>query len=150
MRHPFDGINQPEAPATRRSWIKMVLGALAGVLGLSATSRAAAPPRKVRLEAEPSPEPPADTTRALREQGGLTKARGEGAVTQAVNEQGGPTTKRVGEEGAMTKALNENGGPRVTTLAIGEEGGRKPIALPPIPNPPPGGKLTAALRERGS
>src|SRR5262245_11017437 len=113
MRHPFDGIMQPEAPpATRRSWLKIMLGGLAGLLGLNAASSyAAAPPRKVRLQPEPNPEPPADPpTKALREQGRvLTKARGEGAVTQAVNEQGGPTTRRVGEEGAMTKALNENG-----------------------------------------
>ena len=51
----------------------------------------------------------------------------------------------------MTKARNENGGPRVTTLAIGEEGGRKPLPPQPVPPPPrPGRAITAALRERGN
>ena len=86
---------------------------------------------------------PQPTTLALGEEGGPrpTTARGReegGITTQALGEEGGPTTRALHEEGnrgpltplngeagnATTKALNEEGG--VTTFALGEEGGPRP------------------------
>ena len=124
MRHPFDGIIQPASP-TRRSWVK---GLFAGVVGLfvARTASAVAPPSgKVRVVAptEPNSEPgdpkkPVTTTKALREEGAGV---------------GKPTTL----------ALREEGG-RVTTLAVGEEGGVKPA-----PPPPPPMATTLAIGEEG-
>ncbi|MFQ3592328.1 MAG: hypothetical protein SNJ82_03945 [Gemmataceae bacterium] len=142
MRHPFDGINVP-VTTSRRSWLGW-LGVLAGGIGLSSVTRAAAPPAsRLGLRRDPNPEPepePKPSTLALKETGGKpstaaaaeegaasTQAVGEeGGITRARGEAGGPTTRALNEEGAMTNALNEAGGPiRVTTLAVGEEGGQK-------------------------
>ena len=63
------------------------------------------------------------STRALGEEGGA------GPTTQALGEEGGPSTRALGEEGGTrptTKALGEEGGKRPTTMAIGEEGGKVP------------------------
>ena len=67
---------------------------------------------------------------------------GPGAgATNAAGEQGGPTTKAIGEEGSgPTNAQNEQG--NVTTRAVGEEGGG---AI----RPPQGGVTTQALGEEG-
>lgn len=149
MKHPFDGIIQIQPSQTRRSWMKWAFGALASLVGLQA-AEAAAPPIKVRLEPEPSPEPPDDqqpraVTLAVGEQGGgpLTKARGEAGknpvFTKGRGEAGGATTKALREEGAMTQAVREGG---VSTRALGEEGGAVTKAIPeqggavPVPKPP--------------
>lgn len=67
------------------------------------------------------------TTLALGEEGATTKALGEeGASTRRRGEEGGKvTTLRVGEEGGRptTKALREEG---ASTRALGEEGGKRP------------------------
>jgi hypothetical protein len=142
MRHPFDGINPPTA-TSRRTWLGWMAALVSG-LGLSSVSQAAAPPgNRVKASNDPSPEPePKPSTLALKETGGkpmpTSKAIGEegaasteavgeeGGMTRARGEAGGPTTRALGEEGAMTNAVNEAGGPiRVTTLAVGEEGGKK-------------------------
>jgi hypothetical protein len=116
MRHPFDGINPPQA--SRRTW----LGMLAAFFGAAAV-RAAAPPGN-RVVPGPSPEPPRATTEALGEEGGkppmsTTAAFEEGASTRALGEEGGRPPIR------LTEKLGEGGGPVPTTLAIGEEGGKK-------------------------
>jgi hypothetical protein len=144
MRHPFDGIEIPAA-ATRRTWLGW-MAALVGVVAGAQASQAAAPPgSRLRLPRDPNPEPEPEpnpkpstlalketggkpTTRALNEEGAAsTEAVGEeGGVTRGRGEAGGPTTRALNEEGAITQALNEAGGPiRVTTLAVGEEGGKK-------------------------
>jgi hypothetical protein len=134
MRHPFDGIHLPASPS-RRTWLGW-MAALAAALGLSRVVTAAAPPgSRLNVPAEPSPEPdpepkPKPSTLALKEAGGKpsTAAAGEegGPSTEARREEGGVSTRALGEEGAMTRALNEAGGPiRATTLAVGEEGGKK-------------------------
>lgn len=64
------------------------------------------------------------TTLALGEEGATTKALGEeGASTRRLGEEGGrpPLTRRLGETGGKPRP----GKGRVTTLAVGEEGGRK-------------------------
>jgi hypothetical protein len=135
MRHPFDGINPaPEAPlgegTTRRSVLRGMLGALVALLGGAAFARAAAPPTE-----RPKPRP---TTQALGEEGGLpTERLGEdgrpGPTTLALGEEGGrprPTTAALGEEGGLpTERLGEDGRPGPTTLAVGEEGGRPTLRL---------------------
>src|SRR4051794_1166942 len=116
MRHPFDGILTPNNPG-RRTWLAAGL-ALFGGLFTARLFAAAPPPVADRAAGEDADPEPRRRTRT-------TQARGEdGAVlTQALNEQA--TTRGLREEGAMTRALNENGGPRVTTLALNEEGARK-------------------------
>jgi len=112
MRHPFDGIVTPSQPS-RRSWLAVALATLGGLLFGSRLFAAAPPPS--RTEDDPEPKPKPKTTKALNEDGKLTKA---------LNEQA--TTRGLREEGAMTRALNENGGPpQVTTLALNEEGAKK-------------------------
>lgn len=179
MRHPFDGINaiQPvtsassDTSANRRSWIKGLLSAFAGlfvwnraeaqgkieiqiakpavpVQGIAPAVPGVAVPIRIRpdgsVEAVNSNDPePMDlrsssvvrgeegasissnrlSTEALREEGALTRALNED-MTRALN------------EGAVTQALRENGriilpapapAPipgQVTTLALGEEGGK--------------------------
>ena len=142
MRHPFDGIDIPQ---TRRSWLGF-LTALTGWLGFRSVASAAAPPgARVKVMPEPSPEPAPPMTTALRESGATTKAVGEeggqatralnegGISTRALGEEGGirPSTRAVGEEGgAVTRALREAGKvppPIATTLAVGEEGGKKKV-----------------------
>lgn len=82
------------------------------------------------------------TTLALGEEGATTKALGEeGASTRRRGEEGGKvTTLRVGEEGGKvtTKALGEEG---ASTRALGEEGGKRP--------PKRGRATTLALGEEG-
>jgi hypothetical protein len=123
MRHPFDGIVAPKA--NRRSWLKVFAGALAGWFGYATVSQAVGPPRKVKKGPDADPEPPKPVTAALNEQGG-------NPATLALNEQGGPMTRALNEQGRMTKAKGEQGGirprpvvppGRATTLALGEEGG---------------------------
>jgi hypothetical protein len=168
MRHPFDGVNEP-AGSTRRGVLGM-LAAAAGYFGVSAAANAAAPPGNRVQVFEPSPEP---STEALREEGGAaTKARppaeaggkppiltnaigedGGGKVTTlAVGEEGGASTRAVGEEGAATKALREaGGGPIMTTKAIGEEGGRATEALKEAGGKPmPPVATTLAVGEEGA
>ena len=100
MRHPFDGIIQPERPEgpgkrgepSRRELLKLAVAAGPGlaIAGLA------------------------------------SQALGQAATTLAIGEEGGkkPPPK------ATTKAIGEEGGkrppPRITTKAIGEEGGGKP------------------------
>lgn len=72
--------------------------------------------------------PAADSTRALREEGGgvvTTDAlREEAATTLALGEEGGvPSTRALGEEGGVTTDRADEEGGGVTTFAIGEEGG---------------------------
>jgi hypothetical protein len=122
MRHPFDGVNVPRQ-TTRRSWLGGALAALAGLVGLGRAKAAAPPMGRARTGPEPSPEPPPrrkPPTKGLGEEGR--------ASTAALGEEGGRlTTRALNEEGGkMTRALGEaGGGPRPTTLAVGEEGGRK-------------------------
>ncbi|MFO0877298.1 MAG: hypothetical protein U0840_07970 [Gemmataceae bacterium] len=125
MRHPFDGINEPER-SSRRSWLG---GFAAALLGLVAgrTAQGAAPPARKESLADANPEPgPRPSTKALGEEGGQKP-------TQRKGEDGGrPSTKALGEEGGVrppvqitTLALGEEGGagqPQATTFAVGEEG----------------------------
>src|SRR4051794_1757514 len=105
MRHPFDGIIVPQPQPveaepqrkTRRSLLKLLAGAVAGLFGLAARAQAQQPqPSKNILSL------------ALGEAGGST-------LTRAFKEEAGdPTkdpTKMRGEEGAATTdALREEGG----------------------------------------
>jgi hypothetical protein len=158
MRHPFDGISIPDqsAPAsaerrpTRRSLFKVLAGAIAGLFAFATGARAQQPKKGVlslalgeaggnslsRAFAEEAGDPTKDPTKMRKEEGGLQPS------TEAVNEEGGVTTKALREEGGrVTRALREDGGPRATTLAIGEEGGRRPV--------PPLRKITNAVGEQG-
>jgi hypothetical protein len=72
--------------------------------------------------------PAAESTRALREEGGgvvTTDAlREEAATTLALGEEGGvPSTRALGEEGGVTTERADEEGGGITTFAVGEEGG---------------------------
>lgn len=112
MQHPFDGILVAENNS-RRSWLRGVFAALAGLFGTTAAG-AAAPPWRRPI----SPEPPGPPGKRL------------------VPRPGGKSdTMALHETGRSTRALGEEGGrrplprppirrkPEVTTLALGEEGG---------------------------
>jgi hypothetical protein len=158
MRHPFDGIlggaaepagvdgqrtEQAEAPAavpTRRSFLKGLLGAVLGALGLASVASASQSGNRATTRAlneeggqPPSGSSPRPSTRRLGEEGGrrpgtsshvyYEEGRTPPATTQALGEEGGqrpprPTTTRRGEEGGSRPAPG-----RATTLALGEEGG---------------------------
>jgi hypothetical protein len=132
MRHPFDGLNCPEQ--TRRAALGTMVGAAAGLLGLNAS---AGEQRVTTLalgeeggpttgalgeEGGPGAGMKALTTEPFGEEAGKVTSRpapgledgGPGAITQAVNEDGGP----------LTTGLRENGG--VVTDALGEDGGFRP------------------------
>jgi hypothetical protein len=153
MQHPFDGIIVPDQSGaeqdtgrpTRRSLFKVLAGAVAGLFAFASGARAQQARKGVlslalgeaggntlsRAFAEEAGDPTKDPTKMRREEGAplpSTEAVGEegGATTKALNEEGGVTTKALNEEGGkLTRARNEDGGPRLTTLALGEEGGRR-------------------------
>ena len=172
MRHPFDGIIVPEAPAvesvpqqkTRRSLLKILAGAIAGLFGLASRAQAQKQPSKNLLSLALGEAGGTALTRAFKEEAGdptkdPTKMRNEegGRLTEALNENGGATTKALGEEAATTNALGEEGGKltkalkedggRATTLAIGEEGASTRRVGEEGGKPPP--RLTEALNEDG-
>jgi hypothetical protein len=137
MRHPFDGVNQPESGLTRRAALGTLAAAAAGVVGLA---QARAQDRIATTDALGEEGGPIATTLAIGEEGGrtgvaqaTTEPFGEEAgkvVSRAVPglEDGGaaqPMTEAKGEEGTVppTLAINE-GGIIATTRALGEEGGR--------------------------
>ena len=157
MRHPFDGIIVPKAPGvesappqkTRRTLLKVLLGAVAALFGFVSRASAQKQPSKNVLSLalgeaggtaltqafkEEAGDPTKDPTVMRKEEGGIT--------TKALNEEGA-TTNAIGEEGGkLTKALKEDGG-RVTTLAVGEEGASTRAVGEE------GGRLTKALNEDG-
>jgi hypothetical protein len=124
MRHPFDGIEG----TARRTFLGTVLALGAGLFAA----------RVAHSAAPPTPQP---STERLGEEGGpLTTLRtGEegGPSTTAAFEEGGKLTEALHEDGRgrpipprkrpkdrkPTEALHEDGG-TLTTLAIGEEGGK--------------------------
>jgi hypothetical protein len=110
MRHPFDGLNAPET-TTRRSWLRGLFAALAGLFAARAVQAAAPPPAKKYVNPEP-------TTTALREEGAKRPA------TRAVGEEGKMATLALNEAGAGKPKAKPKPRPKpgnVTTLAIGEE-----------------------------
>lgn len=131
MRHPFDGVNQPEIQAaqgesaqpaglSRRSALGRMVFAAAGFVGLQSAAQAQIA-----------------TTNAIGEEGGAPNA----------------TTLALGEEGALTGALNETGiAPvAVTTEPFGEEAGR--VTSRAVAGLEDGGKpapTTEAAREEGA
>jgi hypothetical protein len=152
MRHPFDGIVVPptqpaQEPAPpklteRRSLLKGLLAAAAGLFGLHAAARAgglAIQQTTTALNEEGKRIPPGledqVTTLALGEEGGdrlttAVKQEEGGTTTQAYAEEGGISTCAKGEEGGgrpiyTTRAAHEEGG-QLTSLAMFEEGGRLP------------------------
>jgi hypothetical protein len=140
MQHPFEGVmaagqEMTGATSTRRALLGRMLGALAGLFGLtpaaSAQGRARGP-----------------TTLALGEEGGRV-------TTFALGEEGGRvTTFALGEEGGWRSSRRW-----ATTYALGEEGGwmmpavpaNPPLPLPELPPlpPVPGFPTTTALGEEG-
>jgi hypothetical protein len=158
MRHPFAGIIVPQEQSvepqsqqkTRRSLLKLLVGAIAGFFGLSARARAQQQqPSKNILSLALGEAGSNVLTRAFKEEAGdptkdPTKVRGEeGVSTTAKGEEGGVTTKELNEEGA-TKRLGEDGGGKATTLAIGEEGATTRRVGEE------GGATTKALNEEGA
>lgn len=150
MRHPFDGLNQPELPAgqpearaeglSRRSALGKMVFAAAGFVAMPALVRGQIAITNAVNEAGGAP---IATTLALGEEGAVTTAVGEAGVAQAgvttepFGEEAGrvtsravagledgvaaPVTQAVREAGGpLTRALNEEG--RFTTQAVGEEG----------------------------
>lgn len=110
MRHPFDGIILPENPA-RRSWLRGLFAAIAGLFGANIAYTAAPPPRKA-VGPAPNPEP---TTEAVGEEGAKS-------TTTALREAGGKaTTRALNEEGAAKPKPRPKGPGKVTTLALNEE-----------------------------
>lgn len=120
MRHPFDGVVAPKA--TRRSWVKVIAGVVAGWFGYAAASRAVGPPKNVKLVPKESPEP-GDPNRPVTKALIPAEAGGK-AATLALNEQGGAKmTKAKVKAEAGGKAVRPVRPPvQVTTLALGEEG----------------------------
>lgn len=144
MRHPFDGLNQPEAPRasqpattddvldglTRRSALEKMAFAAAAFVAVPAV--VSAQQATTNAVGEEGGAPPVATTLALGEEGAATAAlRETGAGTAAVTtepfgEEAGRVTSKAaaGLEdggGATTKAVGEAGGNPVTT-AINEQG----------------------------
>jgi hypothetical protein len=157
MRHPFDGIIIPQEQSveaqprqnTRRSLLKILLGAIAGLFGLASRASAQQQPSKNALSLALGEAGSSALTQAFKEDAGdptkdPTKMRGEeGLSTQAKGEEGGVTTDALNEEGA-TKRLGEDGGGKATTLAIGEEGASTRRVGEE------GGATTKALNEEGA
>ncbi|GET36231.1 hypothetical protein [Microseira wollei] len=119
MRHPFD-LDPAELEAIDLDFAEQLTHEEAAQVGggLSiATTRAIGEEGGCWPKPWPKPIPidPPITTKALGEEGGITKA---------LCEDGGgcASTEAIGEEGGITDALCEDGG-CASTDAIGEEGG---------------------------
>src|SRR5262245_30467248 len=82
MRHPFDGISPAKRKATRRSWLRGLFAAVAGLFAVRA-AEAVAPPVGLTLKPEPSPEPGSLSTKMTGEEGGPRP------VTRGLAEAGG-------------------------------------------------------------
>ncbi len=176
MRHPFDGIIAAETQPveatpvrkTRRSLLKLLAGAVAGLFALTSRAGAQQQPSKNILSLALGEAGGTALTQAFKEEAGdptkeprPTEMLGEagGPSTKALREEGGVTTQALGEEGAtkrlgeaggrLTEAKNEGGG-KATTLALGEEGGRKiPDATTNAFGEEGGEATTLALGEEG-
>src|SRR5262245_63914897 len=128
MRHPFDGVQDRKetsgglAAPTRRGALAALGALLAGLFGWRAVAQAAvAPPRQKPRLTEALHEDGRPSTAAAFEEGGRPPF-----LTEKLGEDGHrPTSLAIGEEGG-----------RPTTQAVGEEGGRPP-------------RLTQALHEDG-
>lgn len=127
MRHPFDGLNQPALAAGQPE---------AKAEGLSRRSALG----KMVFAAAGFVALPA-------------LVRGQIAVTNAINEAGGPvaTTLALGEEGAVTTAVGEAGAAPagVTTEPFGEEAGRVTSRAVPGLEDGTAAPVTQAVREAG-
>jgi len=105
MSHPFDGI--VPAGTTRRSWLRCLFGAVAGLFAWR-TVRAAAPPRPERLPMPTEVQEKRYTTLMVGEEGATDAFREAGRGRDLLEKAG----RNKARSRAGTLALNEDGGQR--------------------------------------